>query len=476
MENEQTSNYGATIAPIKNLRKHSNADRLMVGDVQGFPVIVGLETKEGDLGILIREGSQLSKEFALANNLFSSHPDTGEKLSGYLSDNARVKALKLRGEKSEGLFLPLTEVIIPKACGASKLPHEACSLFDEIGKHKFVWKYETPAQIRAKQAPKAQSKSYANFQKHYSTPQLRDNVSRLASMVAPKFIYTEKVHGTSGRTARVPIPVPVPIKLSLLQKLWNSTIGRFAFAIPTFYEELKIQKISGTRHCVLDPEANGEKGMGYRQTCHDLISEFIEPGFSVYYEIVGFTEHGSSIMGAHPVDKLKDSLGKKEAKEFFAEYGKTPQIYSYGCDPDGYIPGDENESSAKKPRFRIFVYRMTRYLDSDKKPKELTWSEIEQRIKSWGCKHIEVVPVLARNIGLHPKSEEEILDNANLLTRGPSTLDRSHIREGICIRAEHIVGDQTVVAESVKHKGFVFCTLEGIRANDPTFIDLEAVS
>lgn len=43
--------YNAYITRIKNIRKHSNADRLMVGECFGNYVIVGLDVEENQLGI-----------------------------------------------------------------------------------------------------------------------------------------------------------------------------------------------------------------------------------------------------------------------------------------------------------------------------------------------------------------------------------------------------------------------------------------
>lgn len=43
--------YNAFVTRIKNLRKHSNADRLLCGECFGNTVIVGLDTQPNELGV-----------------------------------------------------------------------------------------------------------------------------------------------------------------------------------------------------------------------------------------------------------------------------------------------------------------------------------------------------------------------------------------------------------------------------------------
>lgn len=45
--------YNAFVTRIKNLRKHSNADRLLCGECFGNTVIVGLDTQPDELGGLL---------------------------------------------------------------------------------------------------------------------------------------------------------------------------------------------------------------------------------------------------------------------------------------------------------------------------------------------------------------------------------------------------------------------------------------
>ena len=99
--------YQAYITQIKNLRPHPNADRLDLGECFGNTVCVGRwEYAEGDLVVYFPTDGQLSEEFCAQHNLVRRKDDAGNNIGGYLDPAKRnVKAISLRGEKSDGLDL-----------------------------------------------------------------------------------------------------------------------------------------------------------------------------------------------------------------------------------------------------------------------------------------------------------------------------------------------------------------------------------
>ena len=93
----------------KNVRKHPNADRLLLGECFGNIVCVSTEYKEDQVGVYFPTDGQLSVEFAEQNNLLRKKDENGNNIGGYMDpDKRNVTSIKLRGEKSDGLFLPLT--------------------------------------------------------------------------------------------------------------------------------------------------------------------------------------------------------------------------------------------------------------------------------------------------------------------------------------------------------------------------------
>ena len=61
--------YKAYITSLKNVRPHSNADRMQLADCFGNTVCVGLDAKENDIVIYFPTDGQLSVEYCAANNL-----------------------------------------------------------------------------------------------------------------------------------------------------------------------------------------------------------------------------------------------------------------------------------------------------------------------------------------------------------------------------------------------------------------------
>ena len=63
------SQHCGYVVTVKELRKHSNADRLQVATFFGNDTIVDLSVNIGDTGVYFPSDLQLSVEFAEANNL-----------------------------------------------------------------------------------------------------------------------------------------------------------------------------------------------------------------------------------------------------------------------------------------------------------------------------------------------------------------------------------------------------------------------
>lgn len=97
--------YCAYITELKQLRKHSNADRLQLGTVFGNTVIVDLSYYEGQKVVFFPVDGQLGEEFAKENNLLRIKMKM-EQLQVDILDPVKrnIKAMRLRGEKSKDWF------------------------------------------------------------------------------------------------------------------------------------------------------------------------------------------------------------------------------------------------------------------------------------------------------------------------------------------------------------------------------------
>ena len=119
------SEHCGYVVQVKELRQHTNADRLQILRVFEEDVIVGLDTHIGDIGVYFPCDLQLSEKFCEINNLVRKKDENGNNIGGYMDpDKRNVKAIKLRGEKSNGLYLNVT--CLSEFCNISELRRCCC--------------------------------------------------------------------------------------------------------------------------------------------------------------------------------------------------------------------------------------------------------------------------------------------------------------------------------------------------------------
>lgn len=133
--------YNAYITKIKNVHKHPNADRLLLGECFGNQVVVGLDTAEGQVGIYFPCDGKLHTKFLVANNLIGSvDPETGIRSGGFFDERGKVRAQKFRGEKSDGYFCSVSSLAFT---GVNINTLNEGMAFTEINGAKICEKYVT---------------------------------------------------------------------------------------------------------------------------------------------------------------------------------------------------------------------------------------------------------------------------------------------------------------------------------------------
>lgn len=439
--------YQAIITPIVNVREHPQADRLNLGTASGYQVVIGKDVEEGTLGVFFASDGQLSLEMAANNNLHR-HTELNidpKAKAGFFDDNRRIRAQKLRGAISDGFW---TELKALEWTGVELSTLKAGQLIDTLNGKPVCNKYITKATRLARSKSAKNSKmnqrkqSFPQFKEHFDTQKLRMAIAFIPEGAV--LSCTEKVHGTSARTGYLPQELP----MNWFKNLWNKTLGRFGVE----FVNSKYEYVSGSRRVLIDtdkPDQGFYEGKKFRQIAHKMISDNLHKGETVYYEIVGYDDGGSSIMGSH---KVSD-------KELKKKYGSS-MTYSYGCQP--VKPGTEN---AELP-FKIFIYRIT-ITTLDGSITEVPWHQMVTRCKEM---NIPVVPQLKEPF-IYDGDKDKLMKLCEELSQGSSTLDSSHIKEGVVIRVEAPSLDK-----HYKYKSWHFCDLEGIAKNSNNYIDQEEIS
>ena len=439
--------YNAYITKLTNVRKHPNADRLQLGDCFGNTVCVNLDYVEGEIGVYFPTDGQLSEEFCEQNNLVRKKDDAGNNIGGYMDPAKRnVTAIRLRGEKSDGLFLPLSALAYT---GVNLDDLDVGLAFTVINGHEICRKYiprrnsrqscNAGNRTRNKKAPVAPL-----FAEHADTEQLAYNLS--AFRPGDEIEITLKMHGTSGRTAR--LPVLKGYRRTLLDRI----LRREGTPI---YED---GYVSGTRRVVLENYEGGFYGDNSFREQHSKIFEGkLMKGETVYYEIVGFTASGVPIMG--------DGNNEKVGKDFVKEYGKTT-TFSYGCDPDGMkkLYGKDNGGpfnvECAVPQSDIYVYRITMTNDEGFVV-EYTPDFMRYRCEQMGVKTVPLFKKFIIPLNAIARAYQEpgdyVLERAEEFYEGPDPIGKTHVREGVVVR---IVNRPKFCA--YKHKNHDFKVLSGI--------------
>lgn len=375
---------------------------------------------------------QLNEEFARENNLLRIKDESGNNVGGYLDPAKRnIKALKLRGEQSDGLVLPIE--VLSKYTDITQLKDgDTITVLNGV---EICKKYIPKAPHRRNPNPNSKSKkskkrvsekiSYPYFAEHVDTAQLAYNLH--AFRPGDTCYITLKMHGTSARTSNA---IEVTTK----------KMPRFLRKLGLHDKESKRYKIiSGSRRCVLKSYDGGYYGSNaFREKYHKLFAEKLPKGMEVFYEIVGYVHDDTPIMG-----RCKNSL--VQDKEFCKQYGDVT-TFSYGCDIG------ENE---------CYVYRMT-MTNEDGYKVELPWEQVEVECDKMGVK---CVPTFEK---FTFTTTDDLMQRVEQYYEGPDPIGRTHIREGVVVRI-----DNRPSFTAYKHKGFHFKCLESIVKDTSDAPDME---
>jgi RNA ligase (TIGR02306 family) len=409
--------YFAYVTTLQNLRPHPNADRLQLGDCFGNTVCVSMEYTEGQIGIYFPVDGQLSEEFAEKNNLIRHKDENGNNIGGYMSDKRNVTAIKLRGQKSDGLFLPIS--CLAYAGNTSKLQigdaisvfngHEICQKY--IPKKNSRQNVSAGNRTRKKKVPMAPL-----FIEHVDTEQLAYHMSDFQP--GDDVEITLKMHGSSQRTGHL------PVFKGYKRSFWDKITHKEGTPIYDW------GYVTGTRRTVLNEDSEGYYGSNeFRKVHSDFLEGKLWKNEEIFYEVVGYIDDRISIMPSGTVPN-----------EYRQQYGKIME-FSYGM---------------TAPNSDMYVYRMT-MTSPDGEIVEYSPEFMRYRCKQIGVK---CVPVLWR--GRIPEdidipAGEWIKNIAERYYDGPDPIGKTHVREGVVCR---IVNRPKFAG--YKHKNWLFKYVSGI--------------
>ena len=474
------STHCGYIVKIEKLRFHPNADRLQIAPFFGNDTCVGLDVAIGNIGIYFPSDLQLSEEFCEINHLCRKKKD-GTPDTGYLDENKRnIRAIKLRGERSDGIFCPLSSLAYT---GINLDEINVGDTIDIVNGHEICKKYIPRGNRRSGHGGGNKTRKHkANiaplFAEHADTEQLAYNLD--AFKPNDEIEITLKMHGTSQRTGYLPI-------LKGYDDSWHCQVRNWLWFwfnritkkndLYTTFDKMKhdgkpyyeYDYISGTRRVVLENYEGGYYGDNkFRQQHHDTFVGKLWKGETVYYEVVGFTDTGAPIMASASNSKVND-------KEFVKKYGDTT-VFSYGCRPDGENNPEVIDTGVVYQQSDIYVYRMT-MTNEDGDVVEFTPDFMRYRCEQMGAK---TVPVLWKGTIPEIDNDEALMEDmretagtwikniAEQYYDGPDPIGKTHVREGVVVR---VINRPKFCA--YKHKNWWFKALEGLVKDTADAPDME---
>lgn len=446
-------NYLAKIVKIDNFHKHSDPEvtKLKCCCIDGFNIITGIDSEPG-LYVYFPTACCINPKFLSYANLYRhGELNVDQTKTGMFEDNGRVKAIRLRGELSEGFIIPI--VVLENWVMSTvnvELKVEEGTEFDSIehdGKTFWVNKKYIPKNTRTSGAPgsgnsgkgkqpKGLDKIIENqFRFHYDTVLIK----KCPHVLHPNDLIsiTSKVHGTSGISAYV---------LCKQELNWKQKIARWL----TGEEFDKYDYLYSSRSVIKNQYYNrnvqsGFYGVDVWRYADDVVRPCLSKGMTAYYEIIGFLPNG----------------------------GYIQKNYDYGCLPP---VGDEAYTYGK--HFKVQIYRVT-ITDVSGKVHEFSAREVQL----W-AQMVGLVPVEQYYYGyakdLYPDLDPSEHWNENFLSKlandknfymecNSPTCDNKVPHEGIVIKIENMK------SEAFKLKCFKFLDGEG-KALDKGEVDIESES
>lgn len=363
-------NYLSKIVNIKEFVKHPDpkVERIKCAVVDGFIITVGIDSEPGKY-VYFPVLSQINPQLLSYLNLFrDTNKNREPEKTGYFEDKGIVKAINLRGVKSEGFLMPLVDLqnfIVDQI--NVELPDPEDNLeFDEVehdGKTFYIsQKYvaplhvsRTPGASKEKKTKKGLDRIIDNqFRFHYDTVILK----KCPYVIQPDDIIhiSSKWHGTSGISAYVLCHK----KLSFKERI-AKWLTKFPFDIYDY--------IYASRTVIKNKYYNKDVTSGYYgcdvwKYADDYVRPFLEKGMTLYYEIVGFLPNG----------------------------GWIQKNYDYGCVPPVEVIDPETKEKViqykQGKQFKVYIYRIT-ITNADGQVHEFSAHEVQ----TW-CKNRGLTPML----------------------------------------------------------------------------------
>lgn len=390
IETPINKNYAATVVNLPATRfTLQGLDNLMGVSIFGYSVIVGKDSPS-ELGVFFPTETQLSDAFCYNNNLYrhadkNINPDE----KGYFEENRRIRAIKFKGNTSNGLFIPLSSLEFALDEFEINSLREG-DTFDILNGVEICRKYEVAKKVGRTQT--VVDRGFVRADKKFMPEHIdTENFFRNADKIDPstEVIITQKLHGTSIRIAHT-----------------------YVNHKPTFIE--KIAKFFGAK--IVDTE------YAYLYGSCKVIKDANNPNQNNYYSEDIWTSEGKKLDGILPKNYI-----------VYAEL--------IGWTPDGKEIQKDYTYGLSQGTSEMYIYRIA-IVNEQGLTTDLSWQQVKEFCNNNGLKYVPQLWIgdmedLTNNDFKFVKS---LLDIRYFENNYRNTLylgsNNDIVDEGICIRAE----------------------------------------
>jgi hypothetical protein len=277
-------NYCTTVVEINKLVPLANADNLQAAIIYGNSVIVSKNLQLGIKGLFFPLECQLGDLFLQKHSLYrdktkNSNPDK----AGFFEQSGRIRAVKLRGNKSEGFFIQLDELDVSyDDLKTLSVGTEFDYIEDECICRKYVVKENTGnrnKQSRQGSTPKFTRLVDGQFHFHVDSIQAK----KYFDYIKPDdLIYiTDKWHGTSAVFANV---------ITNKELRWYE---KLLLRIGVNVQATEYGNVYSSRKVIKNRYINEQVTGGFYKTdvwkyINNEVKDLIPKGITLYGEIVGY--------------------------------------------------------------------------------------------------------------------------------------------------------------------------------------------
>ena len=389
---KNNENYVATVVEIGQMFDIVGADRIKKTFVGNNPVIVSYMVQTGDKMVYFTSGTELDASYCHLNDLYdkpelNAHKDK----KGFISSKRRVRAIKLKGETSIGILMPMSSIAYVNDFDEDDL--KVGSEFNQLNDTIICKKYfvDVEVSVNGSNKPKSENKLKdllvdGQFNFHFQTGHLSKNMTKVD--LNQYVVITAKLHGSSAILSKVFIK-KIPTFMEKLSKFVGVDVIDTKYGYIYSSGKPRNEQIKG----VLDNYQNPNRGF-YKENIWELACKdyqyALEDGISIYGELCS-----SSIQKGYDYAKLRQN----------------------------------------NKNYTFVVYRITRTNESGYVD-EFSWNQIEQYCKKY---NLQTVPVYFKGkLKEFVTDDRDVLEflSSKYLEKDCEYCENVVPNEGICVRIE----------------------------------------